>query len=46
MDRALDTGVPAAMPGPISAHRVVLALATVLSVVKPRAHTPLGRRRG
>jgi hypothetical protein len=46
MDRALDTGVPAAMPGPIYAHCVVLALATVLSVVKPRARTPLGRRRG
>jgi hypothetical protein len=43
MDRALDTGVPAAMPGPIYAHCVVLALATVLSVVKPRARTPLGR---
>jgi hypothetical protein len=44
MQRAVDAGTPAEMPGPVYAHCVVLALATALSVVKPRARTPLGRR--
>jgi hypothetical protein len=43
MAHALDSGTATAMPGPIFAHCVVLALATVLSVVKPRPRTPLGR---
>jgi hypothetical protein len=42
MDEAIDTGVPTEMPGPIWAHCIVLAIAAVLSVVKPRARTPLG----
>jgi hypothetical protein len=29
------------IPGPVYAHCVVLALATALSVVKPRARTPV-----
>jgi len=43
MARAVDSGTPTEMPGPIFAHCVVLALATLLSIVKPRARTPLGR---
>lgn len=42
MARAVDAGVPAEVPGPVYAHVVVLALATVLSIVKPKARTPLG----
>ena len=42
MGHAIDTATPTALPGPIFAHCVVLALATVLSIVKPRARTPLG----
>ena len=44
MDRAVDTGAPGAVPGPVFAHCVVLALATILSVVKPKARTPLASR--
>jgi hypothetical protein len=43
MAKAIDTGVPGEIPGPIYAHCVVLAIATALSVVKPRARTPLAR---
>jgi hypothetical protein len=42
MGHAIDTATPTALPGPIFAHCVVLALATILSIVKPRARTPLG----
>ena len=45
MARAVDSGTPGEIPGPVYAHCVVLALATILSVVKPRARTPLGARR-
>jgi hypothetical protein len=45
MDRAVDTGTPGSIPGPIYAHCVVLAIATALSVVKPKARTPLPARR-
>lgn len=44
MAKAVDTGTPGEIPGPIYAHVVVLALATTLSVVKPRARTSLARR--
>jgi hypothetical protein len=43
--RAIDSGTATAIPGPVFAHCVVLAVATVLSVVKPKARTPLGARR-
>jgi hypothetical protein len=43
MARAVDTGTATALPGPVFAHCVVLALATVLSIVKPKARTPLAR---
>jgi hypothetical protein len=46
MSRAIDTGTPTEIPGPIFAHCVVLALATALSVTKPRARTPLAARAG
>jgi hypothetical protein len=46
MAEAIDTGRATAMPGPVFAHCVVLAIATALSIVKPRARTPLGRRQG
>jgi hypothetical protein len=42
MSHAIDTATPTALPGPVFAHCVVLALATILSIVKPRARTPLG----
>jgi hypothetical protein len=42
MSRAIETGVAGEIPGPIYAHCIVLAIATVLSVVKPKARTPLG----
>lgn len=45
MDRAVDTGTPGSIPGPVYAHGVVLAIATALSVVKPKARTPLAPRR-
>jgi hypothetical protein len=45
MTKAIDSGKAIAMPGPVYAHCVVLAIATVLSVLKPRARTPLGKRR-
>jgi hypothetical protein len=41
MGHAIDTATPTALPGPVFAHCVVLALATILSIVKPRARTPL-----
>ena len=44
MQRAVDAGRPGEMPGAVYAHCVVLALATALSVVKPKARTPLGAR--
>jgi hypothetical protein len=34
---AIDAGRPGELPGPVVAHVVVLAIATVLSVVKPKA---------
>lgn len=40
MADALDAGTPGELPGPIIAHCVVLAIATVLSIVKPKAGTP------
>jgi hypothetical protein len=40
MDRAVAAGTPGSIPGPIYAHCVVLAIATALSVVKPKARTP------
>ena len=43
MAHALDTRTVTALPGPVIAHCVVLALATVLSVVKPRPRTPFAR---
>jgi hypothetical protein len=45
MTEAIDAGTANAMPGPVFAHCVVLAIATALSVLKPRARTPLGKRR-
>lgn len=39
---AVDSGTASAMPGPIYAHCIVLAIATALSVIKPKARTPLG----
>lgn len=45
MDRAVDAGTPAGIPGPIVAHCVVLALATGLSIVKPKARTRSPRHR-
>ncbi|HEY8526498.1 MAG TPA: hypothetical protein VIL48_16105 [Acidimicrobiales bacterium] len=45
MERAIDTSTITGMPGPVYAHCVVLGLATVLSVVKPKAQTPFGSRR-
>ncbi|HEY8546340.1 MAG TPA: hypothetical protein VIL36_14870 [Acidimicrobiales bacterium] len=44
MQRAVDDGVTGELPGPVFAHCVVLGLATLLSVVKPKARTPLGVR--
>jgi hypothetical protein len=44
MGRAIEAGVPSEIPGPVFAHCVVLALATVLSVIKPKARTPLAAR--
>jgi len=44
MQRALDSGTTVELPGPIFAHCVVLGLATLLSVVKPKARTPFGVR--
>jgi hypothetical protein len=44
MQRAVDSGTTGELPGPVFAHCVVLALATLLSVVKPKARTPLGVR--
>lgn len=44
MQRAIEAGTPGEIPGPVYAHCVVLALATVLSIVKPKARTPLGAR--
>jgi hypothetical protein len=44
MDRAVDAGTPGTIPGPIYAHCVVLAIATALSVVKPKARTPFAAR--
>jgi hypothetical protein len=41
---SVDTATPGGIPGPIYAHCVVLAIATALSVVKPRAQTPLASR--
>lgn len=41
MAEAVDAGAPTEIPGPVFAHCVVLALATALSVIKPRAQTPL-----
>jgi hypothetical protein len=43
MARAVDAGVPGEIPGPVYAHGIVLAIATALSVIKPRARTPLAR---
>jgi hypothetical protein len=40
MQRAVDAGTAGEIPGPVYAHCVVLALATILSVVKPKARTP------
>lgn len=40
MSDAVESGRPGEMPGPVFAHCVVLALATILSVVKPKARTP------
>jgi hypothetical protein len=40
MQRAIDSGAAGEIPGPVYAHCVVLALATILSVVKPKARTP------
>jgi hypothetical protein len=34
---AIDAGTPGHVPGPVYAHCAVLAIATVLSVVKPKA---------
>jgi hypothetical protein len=45
MTKAIDEGTANALPGPVIAHCVVLAIATALSVVKPRARAPLGKRR-
>ena len=42
LQRAIDAGTPGEIPGPVFAHCVVLAIATALSVVKPRARTPIG----
>lgn len=44
MDRAIDSGTATELPGPVYAHCIVLAIATALSVIKPRAQTPLGAR--
>jgi hypothetical protein len=44
MAEAVDTSTAAALPGPVFAHCVVLALATILSIAKPRARTPLARQ--
>jgi hypothetical protein len=43
MAEAVDTSTATALPGPVFAHCVVLALATILSIAKPRARTPLAR---
>jgi hypothetical protein len=43
MQHAIDTGTVTGMPGPIYAHCIVLAIATALSVIKPKAQTPLAR---
>lgn len=43
---SVETATPGGIPGPIYAHCVVLAIATALSVVKPRAQTPLATRGG
>lgn len=42
MSRAIEAGTPTEIPGPVFAHCVVLAIATALSLTKPRARTPLG----
>ena len=46
MDRAVDTGTPGSIPGPIYAHCVVLAIAAALSVIKPKARTPFAAHKG
>jgi hypothetical protein len=42
--RDIEAGSVGEIPGPVYAHCIVLAIATVLSVWKPRARTPLERR--
>jgi hypothetical protein len=44
MADAVDEGQVVGVPGPIYAHCVVLAIATILSMWKPRARTPYGKR--
>lgn len=44
ISRSVDTGTPGVIPEPIYYHVAVLAIATVVSVVKPRARTPLAPR--
>jgi hypothetical protein len=44
ISRAIDTGAATELPGPLIPHCIVLAIATALSVIKPRAQTPLAAR--
>ena len=44
MADAIEAGRPGEIPGPVYAHCVILAIATVLSIVKPKARTPIGVR--
>jgi hypothetical protein len=44
ISRSVDTGTAGVIPDPIYFHVAVLAIATVVSVVKPRARTPLAPR--
>lgn len=41
ISQAIDSGATTHIPDPVIAHCVVLALATGLSVIKPKARTPL-----
>jgi hypothetical protein len=44
LTKAIEDGAANEDPAPLIAHVVFLGLATVLSVLKPRAKTPRGRR--
>jgi hypothetical protein len=40
LTEAIDAGRPGALPGPVVAHVAILAIATILSVAKPKARIP------